>query len=775
VSPIGKLQHKMSSSAALPLCAPLPLPLLFTILTHLPDLYTCQHLLFFNQSFNNAAISLSKAKLINLKPAGQFAKLTNYHNAQINTIVYVIPSATIVQHDTILLHDELVSKLDLNRAAEYAVQLISPLPANPKLTISNKKSDKTSSNSDENKAQYPSIINLQCDIYSTQLGNSSVINSLLRRQFYNFPIFLRHSTFSTLKLFDTAIPIQFHTGQAGEYGQITAETQLSLNFQADFPLNSIENSRESIAQHLSASFPAEFNAIQRFFNETLLQTSKSMANLLHFTQDSSPILVISGAAGAGKSFLLNKTRELYQKQVHCIICNSFRLLNNENLANLSEEIRSKPNCVVFIDDFDIILKHSKPILSKFVKFMQELSSKSKRSDENRFAVLICVESAVQLRRHDPNFFSRVICIASLQFPQRCAILSFIFDQFGLNTPGFPEKIGEITAGFNANSLQMTVKSAVLEGKEGIEGFMKAVAECRPASATAAEANSAAIQFTTINDSINDGHPAVSMKWPGVGGYSALKSRLSLILHQWRNPSRVAQLGIKQISGILFTGPSGCGKTSFSRQFIANSGFNSISITAADCFSKFLGETERKLRVLFASAVKLAPCIIFIDELDSIAGARIGEREGNVTEQRLLATLLNELDGIEARTDKQLYIVACSNRSNAIDSALLRPGRFDEIIAMELPDLFSRREIVSELLATINVQNQPERRIDCSEIDVDLIALRTEGFTGAELGHLVNSAKLLRINEVVSGQNDEQPFKLLQSCILQALHQMSAIT
>ena len=176
----------------------------------------------------------------------------------------------------------------------------------------------------------------------------------------------------------------------------------------------------------------------------------------------------------------------------------------------------------------------------------------------------------------------------------------------------------------------------------------------------------------------------NVEWEDVGGLSAVKERLREAV-EWplKYASLFAQAGLDPLKGILLAGPPGCGKTMLAKALASQSGVNFISVKGPELLSKYVGESERGLREIFHKARQAAPCMIFFDEIDSLAPARgSGGGDSGVTE-RVLSQLLTELDGIEEL--KGVLVLAATNRLDRLDQALLRPGRLAEIINFPMPN------------------------------------------------------------------------------------------
>ncbi|KAI8983008.1 P-loop containing nucleoside triphosphate hydrolase protein, partial [Pilobolus umbonatus] len=220
-------------------------------------------------------------------------------------------------------------------------------------------------------------------------------------------------------------------------------------------------------------------------------------------------------------------------------------------------------------------------------------------------------------------------------------------------------------------------------------------------------------------------------WSEIGGYQSVIKRIKQsVLLPLLNPEVFTKLGIYPPSGLLLYGPTGCGKTVLVQALISDSMMNVISIRGPEIFSKYLGETEDKIRRLFATAKKISPCIIFIDEMDSLGTKRgfdQGDSSGGVNE-RVLSTLLNEMDGVEGR--KGVVVIGCTNRPDQIDDAILRPGRLDQLIYVCLPTLEDRLDIIKTIMKRLSI---------AGDVDPVKLAENTEFCSGADLENLFREA------------------------------------
>jgi len=218
----------------------------------------------------------------------------------------------------------------------------------------------------------------------------------------------------------------------------------------------------------------------------------------------------------------------------------------------------------------------------------------------------------------------------------------------------------------------------------------------------------------------------------VAGSRGVKTELREIIEFLKDPGRFRSLGGKPPKGVLLVGPPGTGKTLLARATAGEAGVPFFSISGSDFMEMFVGVGASRVRAMFRDARKSAPCIIFIDELDSIGrhrGAGLGG--GNDEREQTLNQLLSEMDGFEPH--QGVIMMAATNRPDILDPALLRPGRFDRRITVDLPGAPSRVEILK-----VHARNKPL----AASVDLEEVARSTPGFSGADLENLLNEAALL---------------------------------
>ncbi len=222
----------------------------------------------------------------------------------------------------------------------------------------------------------------------------------------------------------------------------------------------------------------------------------------------------------------------------------------------------------------------------------------------------------------------------------------------------------------------------------------------------------------------------------VAGEDEAKESLQEIVHYLKDPSAYSHIGASMPKGILLVGPPGTGKTMLAKAVAGESNVPFFSISGSEFVEMFVGMGASKVRDLFKQAKEKAPCIVFIDEIDAIGGKRVsGNLGGNDEREQTLNQLLTEMDGFESNNG--VIILAATNRPESLDPALLRPGRFDRRVPVELPDLKGREDILKVHAAKVKMS---------SSVDFNAIARMASGASGAELANIINEGALRAVRE-----------------------------
>ena len=226
-----------------------------------------------------------------------------------------------------------------------------------------------------------------------------------------------------------------------------------------------------------------------------------------------------------------------------------------------------------------------------------------------------------------------------------------------------------------------------------------------------------------------------IKFSDVAGEDEAKENLTEIVDYLHDPSKYKDIGASMPKGILLVGPPGTGKTMLAKAVAGEANVPFFSMSGSEFVEMFVGMGASKVRDLFKQAKEKAPCIVFIDEIDAIGKKRDGQIGGNDEREQTLNQLLTEMDGFEGNSG--VMILAATNRPDALDPALTRPGRFDRRVPVELPDLKGREEILKVHAKKIKIAD---------DVDFKIIARTASGASGAELANIINEAALRAVRD-----------------------------
>jgi len=255
----------------------------------------------------------------------------------------------------------------------------------------------------------------------------------------------------------------------------------------------------------------------------------------------------------------------------------------------------------------------------------------------------------------------------------------------------------------------------------------------------------------------------TVHWSDIGGLDNVKQQLREAV-EWpmRFPQLFEKTGIRPPKGVLLFGPPGTGKTMLAKAVATESNANFIAVRGPEVLSKWVGESEKAIREVFKRARQTAPCVVFFDEIDAIAPSRERIHGDSGVTDRIVNQLLSEMDGIEALN--RVIVIGATNRATLLDPALLRPGRFDRIIYVPPPDLKARIDILKVHLKSVPTS---------PDLNLEEIAKKLEGYTGADIEALVRETVMLKLRNVYSGcvekanrecKEEECKNKVLNECM-----------
>ena len=422
--------------------------------------------------------------------------------------------------------------------------------------------------------------------------------------------------------------------------------------------------------------------------------------------------------------------------------------SESKLRQVFEEAAKAAPSIVFIDEIDSIApkrgqvsgEAEKRLVAQLLTLMDGLEARAN-------VVVIAATNrpeAIDEALRRPGRFDREIVVGVPDERGRREIL-------GIHTRGMPlgdkvdlDELARTTYGFVGADLAALAREAAIEAVRKIMPRLNLAEGTIPPEVL----DTLAVTREDFLDALKRVQPsamrevmveAPRVRWEDVGGLDKAQARLKEGVElPLKDPDAFRRLGIRPAKGFLLYGPPGTGKTLLAKAVAREAEANFIATKSSDLLSKWYGESEQQIARLFARARQVAPCVIFIDELDSLVPARGGGLgEPQVTE-RVVNTILAEMDGLEEL--QSVVVIGATNRPNLIDPALLRPGRFDELVYVGVPDKVGRRRILA-----IQTGKMPL----AADVDLDEMADRTDRFTGADLEDLVRRAGLTALRQSLS--------------------------
>ena len=483
-------------------------------------------------------------------------------------------------------------------------------------------------------------------------------------------------------------------------------------------------------------------------------------------------VLIYGAPGAGKTLLAKAVAN--ESEAHFITINGPEIVSKyvgeaeERLRNIFQDAENNAPSIIFIDEIDsiapkreeVVGEVEKRIVAQLLSLMDGLKSRGQ-------VVIIGATNRPNsldpaLRR--PGRFDREIEIGAPDKKGRKEILQ-------IHTRGMPlkedvslDELASQTHGFVGADLQSLVKEAAMKALrrmlpkinlEDEEIPQKILEEIR-------------VEKADFNNALREVRPSAlrevyievpNVKWDQIGGLKEVKEELKEAVElPLKRPEAFTRMGIRPVRGILLFGPPGTGKTLLAKAVATESEANFIAVRGSELISKWVGESEKGLREIFRKARSAAPTIIFFDEIDAIAAARSGgEGESHVTE-RMVNTLLAEMDGIQNMKD--IVVIAATNRADILDPALLRPGRFDKLLVVPAPDERARLDILK-----VHTVKMPLGK----DVNLEEYIKKTDGYSGADLEALVREAGMNALRENINAKSvDRKHFEKALAAIRPSL-------
>jgi len=444
--------------------------------------------------------------------------------------------------------------------------------------------------------------------------------------------------------------------------------------------------------------------------------------------------------------------------------------SEERLREFFKQAEDNAPSIIFIDEIDSIAPKreevsgevEKRIVSQLLTLMDGMKSRGK-------VVVIAATNRPDsldpaLRR--PGRFDREIEIGIPDEEGRHAILN-------IHTRGMPidekvdlKAISKITHGFVGADLEVLAKEAAMRSLRRI------MPEIDLDQEKISQEILQKIQITNedFRDALKEVRPSAlrevliqtpNVTWDDVGGLESLKEELREAI-EWpiKHKDAFDYVNVDAPKGILLHGPPGTGKTLIAKAVAKMTESNFISIKGPELLSKWVGESEKGVREIFRKARLAAPCIIFLDEVDALVPRRGGSSDSRVTEN-VVSQILTEIDGLEELHD--VLIIGATNRLDIVDPAILRPGRFDRIIEVPLPDAKGRSNIFK-----IHTKKKPLAK----DVDLEKIVKLTDGFSGAEIAAIANRAGITALKRYVNGKSSSvKEIEITQNDLIDAIRKV----
>ena len=462
-------------------------------------------------------------------------------------------------------------------------------------------------------------------------------------------------------------------------------------------------------------------------------------------------VLLYGPPGTGKTLLAKAVAN--ESNAHFIsisgpeIMSKFYGESEARLREIFKEAKEKAPSIIFIDEIDSIAPKreevtgevERRVVSQLLSLMDGLEARGK-------VIVIAATNrpnAIDPALRRPGRFDREIEIKVPDKRGRLEILQIHTRNMPLDTDVDQDRVAAVTHGFVGADLEYLCKEAAMKCLRRLLPELNLEEEKVPPETL----DKLIVSMNDFENAIRDVMPSAmrevylespDVPWTAIGGLEEVKRELQEAV-EWplRYPDLYTKLGHAMPKGLLMHGPSGTGKTLLAKAVATESEANFISVRGPELLSKWVGESERGIREIFRRARQAAPCVVFFDEIDSIAPTRGMGGDSMVTE-RVVSQLLTELDGIQALSG--VVVLAATNRADMIDPALLRPGRFDKIVFVPMPDKAARQRILE-----IHSKDKPIG----PDVELTKVAELTEGFSGADTSSVANTAVSLVLHEYLA--------------------------
>jgi transitional endoplasmic reticulum ATPase len=468
-------------------------------------------------------------------------------------------------------------------------------------------------------------------------------------------------------------------------------------------------------------------------------------------------VLLYGPPGTGKTLLAKAVAN--ESSAHFIsisgpeIMSKFYGESEARLREIFKEAKEKAPTIVFIDEIDSIAPKREEVTGEVERRVVSQLLSLRDGLEGRGKVIVIAATnrpnAIDPALRRPGRFDREIEINVPDKRGRLEILQIHTRHMPLVDDVDLEKLSSVTHGFVGADLEYLAKEAAMKTLRRVLPEMKMdESKLQPEFLNKLE-----VMMADFENALKDVTPSAmrevyletpDVKWSDIGGLDSLKKELQEAV-EWpmKYPTIYEKIGYSMPKGVMLHGPSGTGKTLLAKSVASEAEANFISIRGPELLSKWVGESERGIREVFRRARQAAPCVIFFDEVDALAPIRGVSGDSMVTE-RVVSQLLTELDGIQSLAG--VIVLAATNRIDIVDPALLRPGRFDKLLYVPIPDRDSREQILK-----IHTSGKPLAK----DVEVGRVADLTDGFSGADLAAVVNTAVSIVLQNYVGSYPDPE--------------------
>lgn len=464
-------------------------------------------------------------------------------------------------------------------------------------------------------------------------------------------------------------------------------------------------------------------------------------------------VLLYGPPGSGKTLIAkaiaHETEATFFSVSGPEIVHKFYGESEAHLRKIFEQAALKAPSIIFLDEIDAIAPKreqvvgevEKRIVAQLLALMDGLNSRQKIIVIGATNLPNSIDSA--LRR--PGRFDREISISIPDRNGRLEILEIHSRGMPLASDVDINHLADMTHGFVGADLEVLCKEAAMTCLRTIMPDINFALNTIPYE----QLSRLEITMADFLNALCEVEPSVireifvdipNVHWSDVGGHKNIKEHLTEAI-EWplKYPQLYRDAGIHPPKGILLVGSPGCGKTLLAKAVATESGVNFISVKGSSLLSKYVGDSEKGVREVFNKARQAAPCIIFFDEIDALVPKRQNESTAAHVMEGVLSQFLAEFDGIEELNN--VLILGATNRMDMLDPAVLRPGRFDELIEIGIPSSEDRKEIFM-----VHTHKKPLK----ADIKIDDLVLKTDQMSGAEIASVCNLAALLAVRRVVYG-------------------------